>query len=130
MQFLKEDLLEIQRQILRLDEMNKRLTTREKRRKDAEMKILTSLRRKLDSDFSKVENEVLQIPLNRNELRFLERILKMRLVMLTTSVIPGYEARMKQEPTNSSNYEPYLERAKMGADKCSELIKQVEKGLQ
>jgi len=68
---------------------------------------------------------------NRNELRFVQKLLKSYINGLVVAVIPGYEVRMSKADTQEqkNQYQEYLQKAKNKVELCKGLLNAVERAL-
>ncbi len=112
------------RQVTRFYDQFKVLTSREQRRKSAEIKVLAGLAKKLaaatlasTARSCTPDSEEYEVALQRPELRLVhEFALKGRHQFET--MIPGYEQRIRDNPQLAAHYQKYLD----GTIKSNEIV--------
>jgi len=100
----QETLDEITRLVGRSVQASVSVYTRDKRRKDRELRALSSIKEVLCS-----ASPGSPIKLNRVQVRVLQGLIANTSHALAISVIPNYEQRMEESPGDSAKYLPYVE---------------------
>lgn len=96
---------ELVRVINRAADTAKQLHSRDKRRRDPDLKIILNLQQTLGRNTS---NSTLF--LSRSDIRLIQAILIGLSSNLYTNIIPNYKHRIEKEPDNAAHYEPYIKR--------------------
>lgn len=127
LELTKPQFTELNRQITRMYDTSIKLTTRAQRRRDYELKTLKSLSQKMNL----ITNGETKPTFNRNELRFVQKLMKSYINGLVVAVIPGYEVRMSKADTQEqkNQYQEYLQKAKNKVELCKGLLNAVERAL-
>lgn len=111
---------ELTRVISRAADTSKQINSRDKRRRDPDLKILTDLQQVLGRHTA---NSTLL--LSRAEVRLIQGLLLNISATLYTSVIPNYRNRIEKEPETAKDYQPYIEKCEnriMSYKKILEII--------
>lgn len=118
----KEEIQAVKRRAEKLLEHKGRVSNREQRRKDNEVKLLKGLISRLD------EAAEVQSKLNRNDLRAIQGLCNVSKKALEEMIIPGYKTRISEaaDDVTKERYQKYVNDAELTLQREIAILGKVE----